>query len=614
MEERSRRDAARHGGRRGGRKGFTGILCVLLAVILLAGCKGTEKIDDTGLKTSSEGTFTWDNATVYFAMTDRFYDGDESNNNSYGRQTVDAKGTRIGTFNGGDIRGMTQKLREGYFEELGVDAIWITAPYEQIHGYIAGGPEGDFAHYGFHGYYALDYTMMDRNIGTVEEFREFTELAHSQGIRIVMDVVMNHVGYSTLKDMETYGFGKMTGIDSSWTPDEDEPFSAFHDFVDYTDEAAWAAWWSPEWVRAGVAGYLPGGRDDITLTLAGLPDIRTERTEDADVPPVLAKKWAMETDGSYDPWIVPAAKGLRQDLEGAPADFMVRWISAWVEEFGIDGFRVDTAKHVELERWTQLEAAATEALRTYRREHPDKPGAEWKDDFWMNGEVWGHGVVKDSYFDAGFDSLINFTFQGERRNGPAFNPDSMDRVFTNYSKALNSDTTFNVLSYISQHDTHLYDRDKLTVGGTYLLLLPGAVKIFYGDETARPMGDGGSDFTQGTRSPMNWDSINEEILDHFRKLGSFRSRNIAVGAGTHRKLRDEPYTFTRTYEEGGLSNRVVVVLDAAGETQTEVSGIFADGDIVRDAYSGDVKKVEGGKVSFTPDQNGIILMEKLGER
>jgi alpha-amylase len=614
MEEGKRRDRTGEGRKRGRRKVLAGILSLLMLALLAAGCDNKEEIDDAGLLTTSEGHFTWENATVYFAMTDRFYDGDASNNNSYGRQTVDAKGTKIGTFNGGDIRGMTEKLKEGYFRELGVDAIWITAPYEQIHGYIAGGPDGDFAHYGFHGYYALDYTMMDRNVGTVEEFREFTETAHSQGIRIVMDVVMNHVGYSTLKDMETYGFGKVTGIDSGWTPDDDEDFRAFHEFVDYTDEAAWAKWWSPEWVRAGVAGYLPGGNDDITLTLAGLPDIRTELTGDAEVPPVLAKKWAMEADGSYDPWIVPAARDLRQDMEGAPADFMMGWITAWVEEFGIDGFRVDTAKHVELERWTQLEKEATEALRTYRRENPGKPGADWTEDFWMNGEVWGHGVAKDRYFEAGFDSLINFTFQGERRDGPAFNPDTMDRIFTNYAKALNGDPTFNVLSYISQHDTHLYDRNKLVTGGTYLLLLPGAVKIFYGDETARPMGDGGSDFTQGTRSPMNWDSIDEDILTHFRKLGSFRNRNVAVGAGAHRKLMDEPYTFTRSYEEDGLSNRVVVVLDAAGETETDVSGIFSDGDIVRDAYSGDVKKVEGGKVSFTPDQNGIILMEKLGER
>lgn len=80
--------------------------------------------------------FSWDNATVYFAMTDRFYDGNPDNNQSYGRPQVDATGQNIGTFHGGDLQGLTDKLNEGYFFALGVNAIWITAPYEQIHGWL----------------------------------------------------------------------------------------------------------------------------------------------------------------------------------------------------------------------------------------------------------------------------------------------------------------------------------------------------------------------------------------------------------------------------------------------------------------------------------------------
>jgi len=149
--------------------------------------------------TTSEDSFSWDDATVYFAITDRFKNGDESNDSSYGRQKVDEMGRDIATFHGGDIKGVTEKLEEGYFRDLGVDAIWITAPYEQIHGYVKGTSD-EFQHYPFHGYYALDWTMMDKNMGTVEEFRKFVDTAHSQGIRIVMDVVMNHVGYAADKD------------------------------------------------------------------------------------------------------------------------------------------------------------------------------------------------------------------------------------------------------------------------------------------------------------------------------------------------------------------------------------------------------------------------------
>jgi hypothetical protein len=189
------------------------LLSMILVSILSLGLFACSK-EETLYKTSSEGAFAYENATVYFAMTDRFYDGTEKNNNAYGRKNPDELGKSIGTFNGGDILGLTKKLEEGYFQDLGVNAIWITAPYEQIHGYIGGGERGDFAHYGFHGYYALDWTMMDRNIGTVEEFRTFVDTAHSQGIRIIMDVVMNHVGYPNLSDMLTWTFSI---IPNMWT-------------------------------------------------------------------------------------------------------------------------------------------------------------------------------------------------------------------------------------------------------------------------------------------------------------------------------------------------------------------------------------------------------------
>ena len=82
-------------------------------------------------------TFTWDNALIYFVIQDRFYDGDSSNNNSYGRMSKDDLGSSIGTFHGGDIKGLTEKL--DYINDLGVNAIWITAPYEQAHGWCGGG-------------------------------------------------------------------------------------------------------------------------------------------------------------------------------------------------------------------------------------------------------------------------------------------------------------------------------------------------------------------------------------------------------------------------------------------------------------------------------------------
>ncbi|GIP60471.1 carbohydrate binding domain-containing protein [Paenibacillus woosongensis] len=570
-------------------------------VVPQAAASAAAKADAAELES---GIFSWDNANVYFVLTDRFLDGDSSNNNSYGRPQRDATGKNIGTFHGGDLKGLTRKLQEGYFTDLGTNVLWISAPYEQMHGWVGGGNGGDFAHYGYHGYYALDYTMMDRNMGTVSDMREFVDLAHSQGIRVVLDVVLNHPGYSTLKDMEEYGFGARNGIGAGWTPGSGQTWHSFHDQIDYNNASAWAGWWG-SWVRAGIAGYENCGGSDLTQCVGNLPDFRTNVNSSVGLAPILRTKWAKETTG-HDAWIVPAASGLRKDLGIAPADHIVKMLAAWVEEFGIDGFRADTAKHVELSRWQQLKNESSAALQRWRQNNPNKPGADWKDSFWMTGEVWGHGVGKSEYFSYGFDSVINFSFQDSNLN-------ALEGIYAEYASKINSDPNFNVLSYISSHDTRLYDRSRLIQAGSALLLLPGGVQTFYGDEAARAFGDTGSDPQQGTRSSMNWNSLNQDVLSHWQKVGQFRNRHLAIGAGSHAKIADAPYTFKRSYSKNGIEDQVVVVMGASGTTKVNVSSAFADGSTVRDAYTGNEAVVSGGFATFTAHAGGLILIEQAAE-
>lgn len=560
-------------------------------------------------KTTTEGRFDWRNATVYFAMTDRFFNGDPTNDENYGRKTVDVKGSQLATFNGGDFKGLTKKLTEGYFTDLGITAIWITAPYEQIHGFVSGG-NGTFAHYAFHGYYALDWTMTDRNFGTRAEFQELVDTAHAKGIRIVLDVVMNHTGYNTLKDMEDYNFGAFKGIDGSWQPAQDQRFDAYQELVDYQAEGAWARWWGKDWIRTGLPGYDRGGSDDYTETLAGLPDIKTEAVDFVGLPPVLKTKWSREAGSDFAPWKIEQARDLRQDLALTPAGYITVWLSAWVKEFGIDGFRIDTAKHVEKERWQVLKRSADAALKAWRQENPEKPGAEFTDDFFMVGEVWGMGISRNEYYDFGFDALINFTFQGESFEGPAYRPESMPGIYQIYSDTLDQQNS-NVLSYISSHDTKLFQRNKLKDGLTALLLLPGGLEIFYGDETGRPFVSSGSDLAMGTRGYMNWDSINEEVKAHFEKLGGFRARNLAVGAGRHVELSRSPFIFKREYHKAGLKNTVVVALEQRPGNIIDVTGAFSDGDLLRDAYTDRGYRVKDGKVIVNADSSGIVLLEKI---
>ncbi|MDX1599600.1 MAG: alpha-amylase, partial [Marinobacter sp.] len=391
-----------------------------------------------------EQSFNWAGATVYFTVTDRFANGRTDNDWNYGRKPDGMD--EIGTFHGGDFAGLTEKL--DYLDELGVNAIWITPPFEQIHGWVGGGDRGDFQHYGYHGYYALDFTRPDANFGTREEFRALVEQAHARGIRVVMDVVMNHPGYATLQDMQTFNFGGLReGFEKHlpeswghWQPESWEDFHAYHALTDY-DHPDWRNWWGKDWVRAGIGDYDTPPKasiDPVRGSLAFLPDFKTASDKAVDLPVFLRNK----------------ENTLARQLDDATVrDYLITWLTEWVREFGVDGFRVDTAKHVEPEAWQELKAEAQKALATYRNNNPGH--ALPAEDFWMVAEVFPHTVTRSSYFDSGFDAVINFDLQEEARNGAACLPE-MEDIYSDYAKTMNSDRPFNVMSYISSHDTQLF--------------------------------------------------------------------------------------------------------------------------------------------------------------
>lgn len=563
--------------------------------------------------------FDWKNATIYFVLTDRFYNGDTSNDKSYHRQRPQGNVPDYATFHGGDIKGLTEKL--DYLDKLGVDAIWITAPYEQMHGWT-GGKDDAFPHYAFHGYYALDWTYMDRNMGTVEEFRAFVTEAHRRGIRVVMDIVLNHTGYCTLDDGVDYDFGNFNGTPTAgWLPSGNQyTMWSSSNAVSFNadSQGKWGNWWSG-WVRAfgdrswgtGAGFTVPGG-DDRTMSLAGLPDVVTEKTSPVNIPPFLKKKWQQENSGDYLNYRLPNLDQWRADGKGAPADYIINWLAGWVEEFGIDGFRCDTAKHVELNRWNQLKQACKQALNNWRSSsRADEYAKGWTTDFWMTGEAfsWDHGDT--GYFtQGGFDSMINFAFNGtEGSQGRTPSTDDW-RYYANYCNGSNGKQ---VLNYVSSHDTGLHRPGDQKKVATMLLLCPGGAQIYYGDETSRGYMSGCNDASMATRSDFNWSAVDNDDNKHWQKIGQFRRRNPAVGAGTQTELGDN--TFARTYNQGDFSNAVVIKLNtSAGQTYTvNVGSTFADGEKVMDGYNtATTATVSGGKVSMAAS-GPVLLIEPYGQ-
>jgi len=529
-------------------------------------------------QTSTNTPFLWDNATVYFLLTDRFYHphnqkSDQQNTHThlaYGRKDDAA---RLRGFMGGNLAGITARIKDGYFEKLGVNAIWLTPPVEQIHGYT---DEGSGKSYGFHGYWAADFTSVDASLGTSADMRELVETAHAHGIRILLDVVMNHIGPAT-------------SVDPLWPSD---------------------------WVRtAPICTYKDIPSTVSCALVKGLPDIRTESNANVDLPPSLVAKWTAE--GRYEREMQELdAFFKRTGYPRAPRYYLMKWHTDWIRKYGVDGFRADTVKHVEPEVWKEFQQFASATYEEWKRKHPtEKLGDE---PFYMTAEVYGYSIDQGqnfamdggstiNFFDHGFNSLINFGFKSDANKDP-------ENLFSHYSAQLTGALkNKSVLNYISSHDDMQpldVDRQHAIDAGTKLLLSPGAAQIYYGDETARDLHVSDAEGDASLRSMMNWDELQnnvirhgvaiEDVLTHWQKLGKFRHDHVAVGAGVHQKLSDHPYIFKRSYSDQHITDKVVVALDLPTTqfTTIAVQGVFENGQILRDYYSGHTAVVIDGKVNF----------------
>ena len=522
--------------------------------------------------------FAWEGANVYFLLTDRFHNGDTLNDVNFER--TEPTGPLRG-FMGGDIAGITQKIEAGYFTELGVNAIWFTPVVEQIHGST---DESTGNTYGYHGYWAKDWTALDPNFGSYEELETLVRTAHKYGIRILMDVVLNHTGPVT----------------------EQDPV------------------WPDEWVRTSPTCTYSDYESTTQCTLVeNLPDIQTESDVAVKLPDALLAKWKKEGRLSQELDELQLFFD-RTGYPRAPRFYIIKWLTDYVNGLGIDGFRVDTVKHVNENAWSELYKEAAFAFENWKKMHPNQTLGN--DPFFMVGEVYGYGISSGreykfqdkqvDYFDHGFESLINFELKNDATG-------DYEETFKKYSDLLHSKLKDKgVLNYLTSHDDgNPYDADRTDPyrAANMLLLTPGASQIYYGDETARDLTIAGTEENPvigdaTLRSFMNWDELDsipktKEILGHWRKLGKFRRDHLAVGAGKHLRLGKEPYVFSRTYVNGDYKDKVVVGLDLPqGKKSLWVKGFFGDGTKLYDRYSETEVTVANGKVLLENPYN-IALLE-----
>jgi len=516
--------------------------------------------------------FVWEGANVYFLLTDRFNNGSTENDIHFERKDSTAV---LRGFEGGDLTGITQKIESGYFSDLGINAIWFTPIVEQVHGAT---DEGTGKTYGYHGYWTKDWTAIDPNFGTKKDLRHLVQAAHAKGIRILLDVVLNHTGPVT--DMDPV--------------------------------------WPEEWVRTSPTCTFDTYENTTACTLVkNLPDILTESNEPVELPDTLLAKWKDEGRLSQELDELNVFFE-RTGYPRAPRFYIIKWLTDYIHEFGVDGFRVDTVKHVNENAWGELQKEAEYAFSTWKKKHP-----EWVLDdhpFYMVGEVYNYGISggrkfdfgdnQVDYFDHGFTSLINFDLKNDANK-------TYEEVFRRYSYLLN--TKFegkSVLNYLTSHDDgnpYDADRTKPIISANMLLLTPGASQVYYGDETMRPLKVEGAEGDAHLRSFMNWEDLDtnpnvQKVHGHWQKLGQFRRNHPAIGAGKHKRLAKKPYVFSRTYTNGDYRDKVVVGLDLPmGKKSLWVKGFFGDGTLLYDTYSDTQVMVKNGKVILDNEYDTALL-------
>lgn len=485
----------------------------------------TVDVEITDRVKENKKDFDWDEAVVYFMMTDRFFDGNKSNNTASGADTY---GENPGLYHGGDFAGVTAKLK--YLQDLGVNTIWITPIVENIKGVAVTDEGSEDVPYNaaYHGYWASDFTKLNPTLGTTEEFKTMISEAHKRGMRIMVDIVVNHAGYDT--------------------------------------ESTFADMLRDKSVSEG----------DIKSWQSGLPDFATENAD------VRAK--------------------------------LVEWQTAWMKDYGVDYFRVDTVKHVDSTTWAALKNSTTKVNSSFK----------------MIGEYFGAGYASNgsSLGTGQMDADLDFDFNDQATSFVSGNISSVEKFLSARNSALNN--TYMTGQFLSSHDEDgfkaalmkgkEYTKDEATsaalVAATLQLTAKGIPVIYYGEEVGL---SGLNNYPyQTNRYDMDFNLATDDNVtyQHYKNLLRIRNAYTDVFARGSRTVvagsDEECYdVVSRSY--GGTTLYVGMnIKDTVKEVKVPVS--LAAGTEVKDLYSGATYTVGSDKtvtvtIPAAKDGGTVILTE-----
>ncbi len=538
--------------------------------------------------TSRVKTDDWRDEIIYFIMTDRFKDGDTSNNPAGFTDR-----SKIHYYHGGDLQGIMAQV--DYIRKVGATAIWITPVVSNI--------IEDNQYAAYHGYWAWDMSTVNENLapGSMKDnttdrfnyYKSFVDTMHDNGILVIQDVVVNHMG-------NIVGYG--SPAPDFWDP----PYSSTgypRMFVETKYPPATAG---NEWVTTGRRTIPPAPFNDLTFyhnrgkignydnatqavygDMAGLDDIATD---------------------------LPAVRT-------ALIDIYTKWMEA-----GIDGFRLDTVKHVESSFWDEFSLA----MRVNAQADSKK--------FIQFGEalIGDHSQTAQYVSGNRLDSLLNFDLfykirtvfaQGgatSKLTDELSNRSSLRNIGIGSGGAEIS-AQEGVINFVDNHDDKRFLSSVSAGNGElrlrnalmYLMTTQGIPCIYYNTENDVL----GADNDLGRVDMPNFKTSGKPTLTLINKLSTIRKDNIALRRGDIVKLKDSTgagiFAFGRGYVDAVPANNqnMIVAINTSAAQITEniaVSTYASDGDVLEDIFS-DAKTavtVSSGEITATIPAFGVCIFKK----
>ncbi|GAA4348419.1 pullulanase-type alpha-1,6-glucosidase [Angustibacter luteus] len=539
---------------------------------------------------------------MYFVMADRFANGSTANDAgglTGGRLETGLDPTAKGFYHGGDLQGLTTKL--DYIKGLGTTAIWLTPSFKNrpVQG------TGSDASAGYHGYWITDFTQVDPHLGTNADLKNLVNAAHRKGMKVFFDIITNHTA-----DVIDYTQKQYSYIDKATAPYKDASGKAFDD--------------------KDFAGTNSFPTLDAATSFPYTPTFRSEADKTVKVPAWLNDPTLYHNRGDstfagesaeYGDFV-----GLDDLFTEQPAVLkgMTDVYKTWVD-FGIDGFRIDTVKHVNMEFWQSFSPAMQAEAK-----------AQGNDDFFMFGEVYdARPSFMSQYTTTGkLPATLDFGFQAAAKDFVLGKPTTgMRDLIAGDDYYTDTDSNaYELPTFLGNHDmgrigyflksggitdsADLLQRD--TLAHQLMYLTRGQPVVYYGDEQGFTGAGAGND--QSARQDMFASKVDEYNTDPvviggttgskdryltgspmyqaIAKVAALRKNNPALADGTqvHRYASSSAgiYAFSRV----DRTSKVEYLVAANNATTAKTVDVATFGD--RETF----KNLLGGQKSLRTNAEG----------